>query len=200
MARRSAADAAATRSTILATARAMFAARGYADTGARDIAAAAGVTVGALFHHFGSKGGLFRAVFEQLNREMAEVLVKAYVSVVTTDPIEAMIVGLRAALSFAGRPDFHRVIAIDGPVVLGAEEWHAIDARMGLAIVESSVKNLKRAGLIGDQPTLPLAILLMGAMNNAGFALARGDPKVDVEALLDAYRNLVQGLTPRPGK
>jgi hypothetical protein len=55
---------------------------------------------------------------------------------------------------------------------------------------------LKRAGLIGDQPTLPLAILLMGAMNNAGFALARGDPKVDIEELLDAYRNLVKGLNP----
>ena len=197
MARRSAADAAVTREKILATARAMFTARGYAGTGARDIAAAAGVTVGALFHHFESKGGLFRAVFEQLNHEMADVLMKAYATVVTTDPIEAMIVGLRAALTFTQREDFHRVVAVDGPVVLGAEEWNRIDARMGLAIVESSMKTLKRAGLIGDQPTLPLAILLMGAMNNAGFALARGDPKVDLEDLLDAYRNLVKGLAPR---
>jgi AcrR family transcriptional regulator len=198
MARRSAADAAVTREKILATARALFAARGYADTGARDIAAAAGVTVGAVFHHFESKGGLFRAVFEQLNHEMADILMKAYATVVTTDPIEAMIVGLRAALTFTQREDFHRVVAVDGPVVLGAEEWNRIDARMGLAIVESSMKTLKRAGLIGDQPTLPLAILLMGAMNNAGFALARGDPKVDLEDLLDAYRNLVKGLAPRP--
>jgi AcrR family transcriptional regulator len=196
MARRSAADAAATRETILAVARAMFAEKGYADTGARDIAAAAGVTVGAVFHHFGSKADLFRAIFEQLNHEMADVLMRAYASVVTTDPIEAMIVGLRAALTFTQRPDFHRVVAVDGPVVLGAEEWNRIDARMGLAIVESSIKTLKRAGLIGDQPTLPLAILLMGAMNNAGFALARGDPKVDLEELLDAYRNLVKGLNP----
>jgi AcrR family transcriptional regulator len=200
MARRSAADAAVTRDKILATARSVFATHGYADTGARDIAAAAGVTVGAVFHHFESKGGLFRAVFEQLNHEMADVLMKAYATVVTTDPIEAMIVGLRAALTFTQREDFHRVVAVDGPVVLGAEEWNRIDARMGLAIVESSMKTLKRAGLIGDQPTLPLAILLMGAMNNAGFALARGDPKVDLEQLLDAYRNLVKGLAPRPSQ
>lgn len=197
MARRSAADAAATRNRILAVARGMFAEHGYAGSGAREIATAAGVTVGALFHHFDSKAGLFRAVFEQLNTEMAEVLMQGYAAVVVTDPVEAMIVGLRAALTFAGRPDFHRIIAVDGPVVLGAEEWNAIDSRMGLAIVHASVKTLKRAGLVGDQPTLPLAILLMGAMNNGGFALARSEPGVDMEDLLNAYRNLVKGLAPR---
>lgn len=197
MARRSAADAAVTRDKILNVARVLFAERGYAHTGARDIAAGADVTVGAVFHHFESKSGLFRAVFEQLNLEMADVLMKSYATVVTTDPIEAMIVGLRAALTYTQRPDFHRVVAVDGPVVFGAEEWNRIDARMGLAIVESSMKTLKRAGLLGDQPTLPLAILLMGAMNNAGFALARGDPKVELEDLLDAYRSLVKGLAPR---
>ncbi|NJS14659.1 MAG: TetR/AcrR family transcriptional regulator [Sphingopyxis sp.] len=106
MARRSAADAAITRADILAAGREHFATKGYANAAARDIAAAAGVTVGALFHHFGSKAGLFRAVFEELVGELNDAALAAFKLVNTQDPLDAIVGGMTAALGFAKKSDF----------------------------------------------------------------------------------------------
>ncbi len=197
MARRSAADAAATRTRILDAARQLFAAQGYGGAAARDIASAAGVTVGALFHHFGSKAGLFRAVFEQLVGELNDAAMASFRSAKTDDPLDAIVSSFGVALGFAKKPDFHRIVTVDGPVVLGAEEWRAIDSRMGLQTVAGGIALLKEKGRIIDFPTMPLAVLVMGAMNNAGFALARGEAGVDVDTLTQGFRRLIEGLAPR---
>jgi AcrR family transcriptional regulator len=197
MARRSAADAAATRTRILDAARRLFAAEGYGGAAARDIAADAGVTVGALFHHFGSKAGLFRAVFEVLIGELNDAAMASFRSAKTDDPLDAIIASFGVALGFAKKADFHRIVTVDGPVVLGAEEWRAIDSRMGLQTVAGGLAMLKAKGRIDDFPTMPLAVLVMGAMNNAGFALARGEPGVDVDTLTQGFRRLIEGLAPR---
>lgn len=196
MARRSVADAAATRTRILASARSLFAAQGYAAASAREIAAAAGVTVGALFHHFGSKAGLFRAVFEILVDELNRAAMAAFRAMPEADPLDAIVASLRVALSFAEKADFHQIVTVDGPVVLGADEWRKIDSRMGLTTVAGGVEMLKAKGRIADLPTMPLAVLIMGAMNNAGFALARREPGIDADALLAAFRRLLEGLAP----
>jgi AcrR family transcriptional regulator len=198
MVRRSSADAAETRGRILAAARTRFTAHGYSGASARDIAADAGVTIGAIFHHFGSKSALFRALFELLIGEMNIDAMNAYrTAPANTDPLDAFLGSLRAALSFAEKPDFHRVVTIDGPVVLGGEEWRRIDSRMGLEAVAAGIALLQSKQLIAAQPVKPLAVLMMGAMNNAGFALARREPGVDIEALLSAFRKLLEGLAPR---
>jgi AcrR family transcriptional regulator len=197
MARRSAVDAAATRTRILDAARRMFAADGFGGAAARDIAAEAGVTVGALFHHFGSKAGLFRAVFEVLLGELNDAALASFRGAKSDDPLDAIIASFRVALGFAKKADFHRIVTVDGPVVLGAEEWRAIDSRMGLQTVAGGIALLKAKGRIIDFPTMPLAVLIMGAMNNAGFALARGEPGVDVESFATALRRLVEGLAPQ---
>lgn len=196
MPRRSVADAAATRARILDVARGMFAERGYADTPSREIAAAAGVTVGAIFHHFGSKPGLFRAVFECAVSELNTAAVDAFRASPSSDQLEATVASLRVGLSFARRPDFYRIVTVDGPVVLGADQWREIDSRMGLRTVTRGVAAMRDQGLIEDRPIAPLAVLIMGAMNNAGFALARGEEGVDVENLLAAFRRLIEGLAP----
>ncbi|MBA4747549.1 MAG: TetR/AcrR family transcriptional regulator [Sphingopyxis sp.] len=197
MARRSAVDAAATRTRILDAARRKFAIDGYGGASARDIAAEAGVTVGALFHHFGSKAALFRAVFEILLGELNDAALASFRDAKTDDPLDAMIASFGVALGFAEKPDFHRIITVDGPVVLGTEEWRAIDSRMGLQTVAGGLAMLKAKGRIGDFPTKPLAVLVMGAMNNSGFALARGEKGVDVESLKQALRRLIEGLAPK---
>lgn len=197
MARRSAADAAATRTRILDAARRKFAIDGFGGASARDIAAEAGVTVGALFHHFGSKAALFRAVFEQLLGELNDAALASFRDAKTDDPLDAMIASFGVALGFAEKPDFHRIVTVDGPVVLGAEEWRAIDSRMGLQTVAGGLAMLKAKGRIDDSPTMPLAVLVMGAMNNSGFALARGEKGVDVESLKLAFRRLIEGLAPK---
>jgi AcrR family transcriptional regulator len=197
MARRSVADAAATRENILTAARTMFAAQGYTASAARDIAAAAGVTMGALFHHFGTKAGLFRAVFEQMVVELNTAALASFAALDPDKPLDAMIGSMRVALSFAEKPDFHQIVTVDGPVVLGAEEWRKIDARLGYATVRGGLAMLQEKGLVERQPLDPLAVLVMGAMNNAGFALARGQKNVDVEGLLSVFRRMIEGLAPR---
>jgi AcrR family transcriptional regulator len=193
MARNSAADAAETRQNILDCARQLFAQKGFAQTTAREISATAGVTVGAMFHHFDSKIALFSCVFEMLELEMDAAARAAFAEHRVRDPLEALLIGTRTSLDFASHDDFRRIVLIDGPIVLGQDGYHDVDARLGLRTVAGAVKALKLAGIIPEQPTRPLAVLLMGAMNNAGFALARGEPGVDADQLIDALRMLIKG-------
>jgi AcrR family transcriptional regulator len=190
MPRRTAADAARTRFDILRAARKLFAEQGYAATTTAEIAEAAGVTAGALFHHFDGKTGLFRSVFESLEGEM-DAFVRE-----TAGPaggLETFLTGFRAYLEFAKRRDFHRIVMLEGPVVLGEEEWHAIDVRVGATTLMEGLQLLVAEGVLEDRPLRPLALLLLGAMSEAGFTVARGGSRRDLDSLVDAMRYL---LTP----
>jgi len=187
--RRSAADAARTRLDILRVARKLFSEQGYAATTTSEIAEAAGVTVGALFHHFDGKLGLFRSVFESLEVEM-----DSYVRETAGPPtggLETFLTGFRAYLEFAKRRDFHRIVMLEGPVVLGEAEWHAIDVRQGATTLMEGLQLLVAEGIIEDRPLRPLALLLLGAMSEAGFTVARGGSRKDLDALVDAMRYLL---------
>jgi hypothetical protein len=113
------------------------------------------------------------------------------------DPLEAMLLGVRVSLAFSRRDDFRRIVLIDGPIVLGQEDWRMLDSGLGLRTVAGAVKAMKMAGLIPEQPTRPLAVLMMGAMNNAGFAIARGEPGVDEDQLIAAMRGMLVGMKPK---
>jgi AcrR family transcriptional regulator len=186
-------DGAATRAKILAKARELFSKQGYAGTSAREISAAAGVTIGAMFHHFDSKLHLFECVFEAFEREMDVHAKAASKSSPNIDPLETFLAGVRTALDFASKPDFHRIVFVEGPSVLGEDKWRAIDARLGLKTVVVGALALMAAGIISEQPVKPIAILLMGAMNAAGFAIARGEEEVDKDSLIAAMRHLLVG-------
>ena len=190
MPRRSAADAALTRADILKAARRLFTEHGYTATTTAEVAAEAGVTVGALFHHFEGKPGLFRNVFEELEAEL-DTHVRAAVG--ETGGLEAFLAGFRAYLGFARRQDFHRIVMLEGPVVLGETEWHAIEVRRGATTLMEGLESLVAEGVIEDRPRRPLGLLLLGAMTEAGFEVARGNSRRSIDALVDALRYL---LTP----
>ncbi|WP_163614771.1 TetR/AcrR family transcriptional regulator, partial [Klebsiella pneumoniae] len=69
-----------TRHALLAAARALFVEKGYAETSTPEIAAAAGTTRGALYHHFEDKRALLRALLEQEARAVAEEIEASAVS------------------------------------------------------------------------------------------------------------------------
>lgn len=190
MPRRSAAVAAQTRAGILAAARELFTERGYAATTTAEIAARAGVTVGALFHHFEGKLDLFRAVFRELDEELDA---HARASARRERGLEALLAGFRAFLEFARRPDYHRIVMVDGPAVLGDAGWHQTDSERGLRTVSRGVEGLIAAGAIPPQPVTPLAVLLLGAMDGAGFAIARGEPGVTARGCVAALERLLRG-------
>jgi AcrR family transcriptional regulator len=193
MPKRSPADAAKTRAAILSHARMLFAEHGYAATSARQISAAAGVTIGAMFHHFDSKLHLFQSVFEALELEMDGQARAASDPNRGLSALDTFLSGVRVSLDFAERQDFHRIVLVEAPVVLGEAEWRKIDTRLGLRTVMGGAKALMASGVIAEQPVKPIAILLMGAMNAAGFAIARGEEEVDKDGLVAALRALLLG-------
>jgi AcrR family transcriptional regulator len=188
--KRTAEEAAETRKAILAAARALFAERGYAAVSTTEVVDQAGVSRGALYHHFGDKADLFRAVFSDLETELNETVTAQ--ALASEDPAAAFVAGCRAWMDFAARDDYRRIAVIDAPAVLGHEEWHAVDASIGLASMVGGLRALHRAGVLAERPDRALATVLFGALTEAGLAAARGDGEPD--ELFGAFLELVRRL------
>lgn len=177
----------ATRAALVAAARPLFAERGYAGVGAEEIVHAAGVTRGALYHHFGGKPGLLEAVYRQIEEELTEEIVEGALG--GSDPLEAMRFAIGVFMDACMEPDVQRTVLLDAPAVLGWERWREIAADYGLGLFESALRAAIEAGQIAEQPAKPLAHLLMGALDEAAMLVARAeDPKAakaEVTATLD---------------
>jgi AcrR family transcriptional regulator len=191
MPRRSAAAAADTRAALISAGRKLFGERGFAGASTGEISAAARVTEGALFHHFGGKKDLFSAVFEQLEAELVASAEAAAFAARKGDPLDAFPAGCRVYPDFAERTEFSRIVMIDGPAVLGVEGWRERDSVLGLATMARGIDALMKAGAIERQPVKPLAVLIFGALNEVGLALARGEPGVSSRQCLAALRRLM---------
>jgi AcrR family transcriptional regulator len=163
----------ATRAALLGAARRLFAAHGYAGTGREEIVRAAGVTRGALYHHYDGKEDLFRAVYEELEHEIvARVGAAAAASV---DPAEQLRLGALAFLDAALDPAVQRVVLIDGDAVLGWEVRQEISGERSLGMVRDALGAAMEAGRIERQPVEPLAHLLLAALHEAALLVARAD-------------------------
>ncbi len=161
---------ASTRRALLDSGRALFAARGYAGTAREDIVGQAGVTRGALYHHFAGKEELFRAVFEEMEREVADRV--AVAAAAGLDPREQLVRGCEAFLDLATDPAVQRIVLIDAPSVLGWQAWREVDAIYGLGLVREGLQAAMDAGQLRTQPTTPLAHLVLGALNEAALYIA----------------------------
>lgn len=166
MPRASAEDAAATAQRILETATARFAEHGYAAASADDIAHAAGVTRGALYHHYRSKPGLFAAVASAQQRMIAEAIASATENVDAGDALRA---GSHAFLDAITQGAAVRVLLVDGPTVLSWDEWRQGDAAGPEAELRTG---LAEAG-IASALQGALAAALSGAMNELALWLSR---------------------------
>jgi AcrR family transcriptional regulator len=183
----------ATRSALLSAARQLFTERGYAATSTNEIVERAGVTRGALYHHFPAKHDLFRAVFEQLEAEVADEVARQ--ALAGSDALEQLRLGCRAFLDICLDPAVQRIVVVEGPAVLGWETWQEIENRYGHGLVVAAVKAAVDAGLVETQPVGPLADVLFGALAQAGMVVARADEppaaRTEMEAAMD---RLLDGL------
>lgn len=163
----------ATRGALVAAARRLFAEHGYGGVGTEEIVRAAGVTRGALYHHFDGKKELFRAVYEDVERELVEQI--AGVAVTATDPLDALRAGARAWLDACEEPAVQQIALLDAPSVLGWEEWREIGMRYGFGLVQGTLQAAMDAGLLEPAPVRPLAHLVIGAIDEAAMVVARAD-------------------------
>jgi AcrR family transcriptional regulator len=194
MARRSAADAARTRDEVLASARQLFTERGYHDVSVPEIASAAGVTHGALYHHFGNKRALFRAVFEQVEHELNDAVVTAALAEPTT--WDAFVAGARAVLDARESPAYKQVALVDAPSVLGWHEWGEVDASIGMATARAGLDLLAEEGYLAGVDLDAFAVLLFGALTEGTIALGRGSTDVERDRLVDGVCRIVLALSP----
>lgn len=185
----------ATRAALLDAALALFTEHGYADAPTEEIVQRAGVTRGALYHHFKDKQDLFRAVFDRLDQEFTLRVAGASASA-GGDVWRRLMAGVDAFLEACTEPSIRRIILLDAPAVLSLEAYREVEARYGLALVRGALENAMEAGVIERQPAEPLAHLVLGVLHEAGLLIATADdpaaarPQVrkTVERMLDGLR------------
>jgi AcrR family transcriptional regulator len=183
----------ATRSALISAARALFGANGYADTSTDQVVARAGVTKGALYHHFSGKEDLFRAVLEQVEHDVSDRAVAAFLG---PDPWEAIIQGCVLWVDAHLDPSVQRIVLQDGRAVLGWDEARAIENRFGTVALRGALRRAVHAGVIERQPLRPLAMLLVGALGEGCLYIAEAEDPVTarseigelVTRILSAFR------------
>ncbi|WP_446225170.1 TetR/AcrR family transcriptional regulator [Nocardia sp. IBHARD005] len=164
-----------TRAALERAGRDLFAERGFAGTSAEQLVAAAGVTRGALHHHYGDKRGLFLAVLEQIETQATAEIASAIAAVDRADIIGGMTAGLACFLELCGRPEMVRIVLMDAPTVLGWPAFREFEARHGLGLITAELQRATDAELIPVAPVPVLAQLLLSAITEASLIVAHAD-------------------------
>jgi len=187
--------AAATRAALIAAARRRFAMTGYHATGTTDVVALAGVTRGALYHHFRDKEHLFEAVFRQVAGELSGEA-GAAVAPLMDDPWRQLLEGLQAYLRLVeANREVQRILLLDGPAVFGWSRWREIQSEYTFGSLVRSLQRLMDLGVIKARPTGSLGHLMLAALNDAAMSIAHADdPQLVRAEASDALIALVEGL------
>jgi len=189
----------ATRRAVLAAARSLFGRQGYAQTSVDDIAAAARVTKGAVYHHFAGKEALFRAVHAEVEAE-AQARAAAVMDP-KESPIDQIVAAVNAYLDVALDEEIRRITLIDGPAMLGLEPEGPADQQPGYAGLRSFVATSIARGQIVDLDPDVLIHLIGGLALLGGLLIARAsDPDVTRAALGKAVDAMLRGLAPGKGQ
>ncbi len=167
--------AAETREALIEAARPLFAAHGFADVALETIVRAAGVTRGALYHHFADKTELFAAVFERVEGEVATRMGESIAAANEADPVEVMRLGAGFWLDACSDPEIQRIVLVDAPAVLGWTRWTEIGNRYNIGLVRELLANAVETGRIPPQPVEATALTMLGAMREATLYVARAD-------------------------
>jgi AcrR family transcriptional regulator len=182
----------ATRLALVSAARELFGERGYAATSLDDVAAQAGVTKGALYHHFGGKADLFQEVYEQVMREVSDKVVSVFLD---PDHWKAVTDGCQLMIDAQLDPAVRRIALHDARSVLSWDVVHLIESRYGAVGIRGALRKAMHGGVIEPQPLRPLALLLAGAISEACFYVADAeDPTLAREEVGRLIVRLLEGL------
>ncbi|WP_432492029.1 TetR/AcrR family transcriptional regulator [Kineococcus auxinigenes] len=184
----------ATAAAVLDAAQRLYGERGYADVALEEIARTAGVTRGALYHHFGSREGLFTAVVERVQQQVAERVQQA-AQAAGEDAWEQLVAGCRAFLLASTAQQVRRVLLVEAPAVLGWARWRELDARHSRRLLHEGVQELQNAGRLHDAQAGAVTAVLSGAMDEAASWAANGpDPAAAVDQAWQALQVVLEAL------
>lgn len=187
-----AAQAAATRRHLLQHARKLFAQKGYADSSTDEVVRRAHVTKGALYHHFSNKLELYRAVVEDMERELVATMAEAAEGART--PQTKLEAACRAYLDACLDSSLTRILVLEAPVVLGWKGWCALAHEHEIAALAAYLESVVAQSATGERP-IEMAHVLLGALNTAARVIAQADDptkaRTQVEGTID---RLLKGL------
>jgi AcrR family transcriptional regulator len=167
-----------TRLLLIRRARKLFTRHGYAETSTDQILKSTKLTRGALYHQFEDKRDLFRAVCIEIHQEICSAIEEAVRSVPRSEALRA---GCHAFLTTTLRPDVQQILIIDGPAVLGWEEWNRLDREHGFGLLLIGVQ---ASGRLENSQVEAFSVMLNGALNEGVSWAARAEnPTERIESL-----------------
>jgi AcrR family transcriptional regulator len=183
----------ATRQELVEAATRLFAERGYEDTSIEAVLREAGVSRGALYHHFAGKEALFEAALESVEERVAQAVRESVIGI--TDPVESLRHGMVTWLGLTDDPVVRRVSLIDAPSVVGWEKWRGTDERHGFGMMKHALRTLADAGHVRPELVDVLAHMLLAALVEAALLIARSDdPAAAKKAGQEAIEELLQSV------
>lgn len=178
---------------LMEVAREHFSEQGYAHASLEEMVKQAGLTRGALYHHFGSKEGLFLAVLESVQQEIAERIETD--AAASDDPWKQLLLGCRAFVTAAVEPRNRRILLLDGPSVLGWDAWRRTDEQNSMRLLREQLQLLQRQGYLRPISVDALTHLLSGAMNEAVLWIAETPDRLQsLEESIAAITLLCEGF------
>jgi AcrR family transcriptional regulator len=187
--------AALTRQAVLDSAAALFAERGFAGTSLDEVARAARVTRGAVYHHFENKQALFQAVLEALDAQTMAAVADRSASAPST--WDAAIAGLDAFLDRCLDRKYQRICFEEGPTALGFVAWWQHGERHMAGLITAVLETLKTEGLIDVDDIAALGTVVYGAVTAGALNIARADDKpVAAAGVRTSLIRILEGLTP----
>jgi AcrR family transcriptional regulator len=172
-----------TREALLGAGRALFAAHGVDGVSAEELVTAAGVTRGALYHHFTNKQALFRAVYERMEAELRDELAARLDTV--EDPLVALVTSIGWFLDICERPEVRRIGLVEAPAVLGWQTWREIESAYALGLIVERLDAAARAGVPLPAPARVLAPLLFASVIEAALTIAAADDPAAARAAVE---------------
>ncbi len=181
---------------LISATRPLFASLGFAEASLETIVRDAGVTRGALYHHFADKTELFAAFFEQVEGEMAARMGEAVAAAGKSDPVEIMRLCAGLWLDACADPEVQRIVLLEALAVLGWERWSDIGHRYNIGFVTALLTDAIESGSIPRQPVEATALTVMGALREATLYIARADnhrqARADAGEVMDRLLNALR--------
>jgi AcrR family transcriptional regulator len=166
-----AAQGRATRDQLIEVATSLFAEHGYEGTSIEAVLTAAGVSRGALYHHFAGKEALFTAVLEAVSERITAQVTEVISG--CTDPVDAVRTAALAWIDLAGDPVIQQIMLVDAPSVLGWEQWRAMDEGKTVSAMQAMLKAVSDTGRLPQELVGPFAHMILAALDEAAMVVAR---------------------------
>jgi len=188
----------ATKARVVEVATRLFAEQGFQDVAIPDILEAAGVSRGALYHHFESKEALFEIVLEAAEERLAVELLAA--SAGRADPVDSLRAGCETFIRLAREPVIRQVLLADALAVVGWAKWREIDNRYGFGLMKAAVQAISPQADIPPAAVDAVAHMLLASVMELALLVAESDEKDAVQRATAALELMLRRLLEPPGK